>query len=71
MERWRQVTLWADYVIFWRGIGNAARSYPLTAARRKRLEALLGDAIEPAAYDQGWIWSWDDWNWEAIAGGKR
>jgi len=70
MEHWRHIVLWADYVIFWHGVGDARRSYPLTPERRKRLETLLGDAIVPSSYDQGWIWSWDDWNWNNI-GGRR
>jgi len=66
MKHWRHIVLWADYVIFWRGVGDARRAYPLTAERRKRLEALLGDAIEPATDGQSWVWSWNNWNWHNI-----
>ena len=68
MVRWRSITLWEDYVIFWRGVGNVGRSYRVTPERRRRLEALLGDAIEPARPGQSWLWSWDDWDWHNIGG---
>jgi len=62
MEHWRYVVVWPDYAIFWRGIDRNSKVYPLTAARRKRLEELLGDAIEPAWAGQSWAWSWNDWD---------
>ena len=69
MNRWRQVTLWEDWVMFWRGTTQLqGRAYLLTAARRKRLEDLLGDAIEPATEGQSWLWSWNDWDWNNIGG---
>jgi len=73
MERWRHITVWADWMMFWRGVlPQRGHAYKLTSARRRRLEALLGDAIEPAAEGQSWLWSWNDWRWSEIArGGKR
>ena len=71
MKRWRHITVWYDYAVFWRGQDTPGRAYKLTPERRQRLEALLGDAITPAAYGQGWLWSWNDWNWAEIAGGRH
>ena len=70
MERWRYVVVWADYAVFWRGISSipGIHTYPLTVARRRRLEAVLGDAITPATEGQSWLWSWNDWNWHNIGG---
>ena len=68
MERWRYVVVWADFVMIWRGIDIRGRSYPLTAARRTRLEELLGDAIELAAPGQSWTWSWNDWHFDSLGG---
>ena len=68
MERWRNIALWEDYVVFWRGVvRNTGRSYQLTPERRQRLEELLGDAIElePA---ESWEWSWNDWDWDSLGG---
>jgi len=66
MERWRYIVVWTDWVMIWRGTEALGRSYELTPERRRRLEALLGDAIEPATEGQSWVWSWDNWNWNNI-----
>ena len=72
MNNWRYVVVWEDWMMFWRGVTHLrGHAYKLTAARRKRLEDLLGDAIEPAKPGQSWMWSWNDWNWAEIAGGRR
>ena len=64
MNRWRHVTCWRDYVVFWRGLAADGRAYRLTQTRRRRLEALLAGATVPAQDGQTWVWSWNDWNWE-------
>jgi len=61
--------MFSDYAVFWRGLAKRGRVYPLTAARRRRLETVLGDAITPATDGQSWLWSWNNWDWEAIAKG--
>ena len=67
MDRWRHLVVWADYAVMFRGT-DRARAYRLTPERRRRLEALLGDAIALALDDQSWLWSWNDWNWHGIGG---
>ena len=64
--------MWADCVLFWRGFGSyEAHAYTLTEERQQRLEAVLGDTVTPATEGQGWIWSWNDWDWTQIAKGGR
>jgi len=69
MNRWRHVVVYVDCIIFWRGCTTQLfREYPLTPERLRRLEVLLGDAIEPAQAGQSWLWSWNDWDWNGIGG---
>jgi hypothetical protein len=68
MGNWRHIVVFADYAIIWRGLAVRGRAYSLTAARRQRLEAVLGDTITPATDGQSWLWSWNDWNWSGIGG---
>lgn len=70
MKHWRHITCWADYVVFWRGQDSPGRAYPLTAERSRRLRRVLGNAIIPAKLGQSWLWSWNDWDWTQIAGGR-
>ena len=67
MENWRHIACWADYAVIFRGL-TRKRAYRLTPERRRRLKAVLGDAIEPAEAGQGWLWTWHDWNWHNIGG---
>jgi len=68
MDRWRHVVVFPDRVVIWRGLAVRGRKYPLTARQRRRLEAVLGDAITPATDGQSWLWSWNDWDWHNIGG---
>ena len=71
MERWRHVVMYEDRIIIWRGMAEQGRVYRLTPNRRRRFEELLGDAVTPADDDQSQLWSWNDWDWAGIAGGRR